>query len=116
MYEQTSEKYQACLNIFQSECRICSREAQMRQTNERKISSLLEYFSQRVQNIFDVYIKCMNYVPNAKVKRALCFSPSQWQFVVLFFRYPKQCAAIKICERSCSPDKICYIMGENNQK
>ena len=52
IYKQTSEKYQACLNIFHSECRIYSREAQMRQTNERKISSLLEYFLQRVQNIF----------------------------------------------------------------
>ncbi len=49
IYKQTSEKYQACLNIFHSECRIYSREAQIRQTNERKISSLLEYFLQRVQ-------------------------------------------------------------------
>ena len=26
-------------------------------TNEREISSLLEYFSQRVQNIFEIYLK-----------------------------------------------------------
>ena len=44
-YKQTSEKYQACLNIFPSECSISYLKIQ---TNEREISSLLEYFSQRV--------------------------------------------------------------------
>ena len=96
IYEQTSEKYQACLNIFQSECSIsytksednnkramlCKRNSQLSEHNTnlfdviqranenstelmgenlfshatsaaklriKQISSLLEYFSQRVR-------------------------------------------------------------------
>jgi len=56
-YTQTSEKYQACLDIFQSECRLFSPFTAKIRTNEREISSLLGYFSKRVQAIFAVYRK-----------------------------------------------------------
>ena len=47
IYEQTSEKYQVYLDIFQSKCSIYSRFTSNIVTNEREISSLLGYFSQR---------------------------------------------------------------------
>ena len=56
-YKQMSEKYQACLDIFYSECSVCSLFTAKLQTNEREISSLLEYFLQRVQCMFAVCSK-----------------------------------------------------------
>ena len=46
-YKQTSEKYEVYFNIFQSECSVSSRFTSEIQTNEREISSLLQYFSKR---------------------------------------------------------------------